>query len=254
MAEKIFQEAHESSTGSGIYLFSDALNWGPEGVPVEDDTIVIPEFLTCTYDLIPPSQPTISITSGSGSVVVTIIGTAGATHHLLYRGNDAEWQDGGSRVGDGDITVSGLSNNVNYFFMAYSEYGGLVSLASNAVDVTMTETADNDFDTILDDTASIWLEKFGETITYLPGSGGSRSILAIVNRPEASKISGLPHGSGAALIIEVANDVTTGISAAEVDRGRDKVQLPERFGDAVKTKRITNILAQDAGMIKLELQ
>lgn len=250
MTAKTFQG--NTATG-GLYLWSTAANWDPAGVPTPDDTIAIPAGLVCTYDIIPPAAPSMSVAAGSGSVVATIDGAAGVTNYLRYRGNHSTWQDGGSRSGDGTITVTGLSNDVPYIFEAYSASGGLVSLSSPAVAVTLAETVENDYDDLLVDTAPLFMDEFGETVIYKPRGGGSRTITAIVNRPAAGRIDGLPHGTGPHLTIDVYNDSSTGISAAELDTGGDKVNLAVRWGDTPQDRVISKLAGQDAGFIRLEV-
>ena len=83
-------------------------------------------------------------------------------------------------------------------------------------------------------------------------SSVSRQVLALVNRHPVSKAEGAPHGHGPRVEIEVANDSTSGISSAEVDEGRDKVRLVVVLEEEPQELRITKILSQDAGMLRLE--
>jgi len=112
----------------------------------------------------------------------------------------------------------------------------------------------NEFDQALIDSRADFLEVFGESVTYYPRAGGSRSITAIVNRERPETVDGAPHGSAPLLIIEVANDSTTGISSDEIDLGGDKVKLAVRIGKTTQQRVIRKILSQDEGMMKLELR
>ena len=112
----------------------------------------------------------------------------------------------------------------------------------------------NEFDQMLIDTNADFLAVFGETVTYWLASGGSRSITAVVDRERPADLDGAPHGSAPLLVIEVANDSTTGISSDEVDTGGDKIEVAVRIGESAQKRLIKKIISQDAGMMRLELR
>ena len=112
----------------------------------------------------------------------------------------------------------------------------------------------NEFDQMLIDTRADYLVVFGETVTYKPRAGGSRSISAVVSREPPEGLHGAPHGSSSVTTIEVANDSTTGINSNEVDIGGDNVNLAVRIGESVQDRPIKKIISQDAGMMRLELR
>ena len=112
----------------------------------------------------------------------------------------------------------------------------------------------NEFDQALIDSKDDFLTTFGETVVYWPRTGGSREITAIVGRDRPDDLDGVPHGQAPRLTINVANDETDGISSSEVDKGGDKVELAVKIGETAQQRRITKILYQDAGMMKLELR
>jgi hypothetical protein len=89
------------------------------------------------------------------------------------------------------------------------------------------------------------------TMVYLPRSGGSRTIEAIVEYPGPDLLNGLRGGSRPHLEILVDNDDTTGISSRELDTGGDKAQLSLRRGRTVKTVRLVELLAQDRAMLRI---
>jgi hypothetical protein len=111
----------------------------------------------------------------------------------------------------------------------------------------------NTFDQELTEITPEYLSTFGETVTYYPAAGGSRGISAIVERDGPAKLDDAPHGVSDKLIIQVANDATTGISSDEVNTMKDIVKVAVRIGDTAQDKLITDILSQDAGMMRLEL-
>ena len=90
-----------------------------------------------------------------------------------------------------------------------------------------------------------------ETIIYLPLSGGSRSISAIVSRPGPAEIGPLAGGSRPHIELLVKNDATKGISSDEIDTGGDRVTVALRKGITAVKLRITEILHQDAAMMRL---
>ena len=112
----------------------------------------------------------------------------------------------------------------------------------------------SEFDQELIDTAAEHLTTFGETVTYYPKAGGSRSITAVVSRQPPGSLDGAPHGHAPRLSVHVKNDATAGISSAEIDTGGDELNLAVRIGEAAENRRITKILNMDHGMLELELR
>ncbi|MBN1377855.1 MAG: hypothetical protein JXA04_01315 [Gammaproteobacteria bacterium] len=206
-----------------------------------------------------PEAPTITCEiSDDDEVTVSITGAAGATHYLKYKGtSDTEWQDGGSRSGDGDIIVSGLSVNIPYIFIVYSQIGsGPYSIPGLAVLTTLTtsSTSIGDYDSELIAAFDKVLAKIGKPVVYKPGGGGSRQIRAIIVRFPPAKVG--PSGSQGRTpkaIIAVKNDSTEGISSTELDTGGDKISYPVRIGqdpqDCLIGKKVTSNIAR----IKLEV-
>ena len=111
----------------------------------------------------------------------------------------------------------------------------------------------NEFDQELIDTAPEFLSAFGETVTYYPAAGGSREITVVVSRQGPAELEGAPHGASPKLTVEVANDATTGISSNEVNKMKDQVKVAVRIGQTAEKRLVTEIISQDAGMMKLEL-
>lgn len=88
------------------------------------------------------------------------------------------------------------------------------------------------------------------------GSSGftSRVIRAIVRRERPTDTGGAPHGRSPQIVITVANSTLTGIATSEVDLGRDMIMIPVRRGQTPQSRRITAIIAEDAGMVTYEVQ
>ena len=79
-----------------------------------------------------PAAPTITAWSvASGSITITVDGDAGVTNEMFYRAGGAGVPvSGGTRVGDGDITRTGLTNGTVYEVFAQSSTGGVYGPAS----------------------------------------------------------------------------------------------------------------------------
>jgi len=206
-----------------------------------------------------PAAPTVSVAAGTNSAVITIDGEAGCTHYLYYKKtSDTAWQDGGSKTGDGTLTVTNLSNNVAYIFVAISKNApGIFSLPSAAVELTLTAAAaaaESPFDELVKGTVDDFLMEFAEQIVYMPGGTGSRAIMAIVDREEPTELEGGAGAQSTLTYITVANDSTAGISSSEVNLNADKVEISTKIGQVVREKRIIGLIYQDAGMMKLEIR
>lgn len=106
------------------------------------------------------------------------------------------------------------------------------------------------------DSAEEFLDTLGgEEITYLPAGGGSRTINAIINRDQPAELGDAPHGHAPLAVIVVRNDSTEGISSDEIDiGGGDKVQYAVRLKKTPQARRITKIISQDSGMLRLEIR
>jgi hypothetical protein len=203
-----------------------------------------------------PEAPMMSVIASGNSVVASIVGDTGATHYLKYKGSSyTAWQTGGSRVGDGTITIVNLEYNVPYIFIAQSFLNGLWSLPAVAIIVTLAEAAAsrNEFDQNIIDATSEILNAMGESIVYLPAGGGRRPILAIVDREGQAGLPGM-RGTAPITTITVANDSTSGISSSEIDTANDMAELALREGDPVGQHIITKIISEDAGMMTLEVR
>ncbi len=90
----------------------------------------------------------------------------------------------------------------------------------------------------------------GETITYYPQAGGSRSIEGIVDR---DVVADIPGGRTPAARIMVRNSVTLGVTSAEFDRGGDEIGYPVNIGAAASRRGAKEMPSQTAGMILLEV-
>ena len=204
-----------------------------------------------------PTTPTVTVAAGTLAFTATISGDAGVTNYLKYKtASGSAWLDGGSRSGDGDITVSSLNNDVTYIIVVYSinDLTDVVSLPSYAQTVSFSSTAEGDFESDLADNADEYLTAFGEIVYYLPNGGGSREILGIIDYEGVSALGGAPFGTGPTINVTVKNDDTDGISTSEIDVGKDLITISTRIGKATENRRLVSIISEDAGMVTLEVR
>ena len=107
-----------------------------------------------------------------------------------------------------------------------------------------------------------FLEKFGETVYYLPDAhlsttaGSGREIKAVVDRQPKADMPESGQVLRRVLHIAVSNASagdTPGISATELNTGGDEILVPIREGETASLLRINSIVRQDPGMLTLEL-
>lgn len=200
--------------------------------------------------------PTLAVSLSGTTATATISDVDDAAIcYLLYRASsESVWTSGGQRTGAGTIAVTGLSANTQYHFVAYYELQGAYSIPSLAIIIeTDPAAATTDFDEAIYEDADIFLSTFGVQITYYPRSGGSRSIIGIVDQDLVSGVSGFPGANTPFARIAVKNSVTDGIASNEVDTGGDKIGYSVRVGQTAQQRRISRVLSQDYGMVTLEV-
>lgn len=99
--------------------------------------------------------------------------------------------------------------------------------------------------------------EFSESITYINRLGVRRVISAVVFRDGVRPLPGSSQARTPSVVVEVANDLATGIASSELEEGE---QIELDFARNGKLKRLSirrsgpdgkwNV---DAGMIRLEL-
>lgn len=91
-----------------------------------------------------------------------------------------------------------------------------------------------------------------EEVVYRPARGRPRRIKAIVDRQTHAAIGdGRPVQM---LVIEVDNSPATGITADELDTGRDRIEIARVIGGEPESRDIGQLLAQDEGRLTLEVR
>lgn len=102
--------------------------------------------------------------------------------------------------------------------------------------------------------ALMTLRHHGEECFYRPGGEGNRDVKAIVMRDPDEFLLGLSEARTVSAVVRVLDDDTDGVSAVEVDRGKDKFRYPDRLGGTEYVERyVHEILEQDGGTIVLGL-
>lgn len=112
-------------------------------------------------------------------------------------------------------------------------------------------------ESIRTDAVSVFLkaDEFAETIVYNPRGGGSRTILAIVDREPPSLFDELGNVLSVSFMVYVANDQALGITSTEIDVGGDKVRIAEAVNDlALKVCTILRVMDNDNGMLQLAVR
>jgi hypothetical protein len=115
-------------------------------------------------------------------------------------------------------------------------------------------------DSLLRDAKTLLIDvnTFGEQVVYYPHVGygespTSRTINAVVIR---NQIVTLDADGGESVVpvfeVYVANDATSGISAAELDTGGDQISLAVREGKTPERRSIVHLVNQDHGCLQLQ--
>ena len=99
-----------------------------------------------------------------------------------------------------------------------------------------------------------FLTIFGESAVYTKASGATRAITVVVDRQSATSILETPSAMRPDFQAWVANNVTTGITASELETSTDTLTIPKRVGGTNEVFAIGRIVTQDDGMLSLELR
>ena len=87
-----------------------------------------------------------------------------------------------------------------------------------------------------------------DRVTYIPRSGSSRQIYAVITRNQAKQPPGIDGGNLPAFEVLVENDSVRGIASDSIDTGGDKIELGKRVFNKPVIIRLTELLNHDAGM------
>lgn len=112
-------------------------------------------------------------------------------------------------------------------------------------------------ESIASDAVSVFLsaDEFAETVIYMPRGGGSRTILAIVDREPPALMDDAGNMLALSFMLYVANSGSEGITAQEIDTGGDRVLIAARVNDVQKkTCTIVRVMDNDNGMLQLAVK
>lgn len=112
-------------------------------------------------------------------------------------------------------------------------------------------------ESIASDAVSVFLsaDEFAETVVYLPRGGGSRTILAVVDREPPTLMDDAGNVMALSFMLYVANSATSGITAQEIDTGGDRIQIAAKINDAAKKNcTILRVMDNDNGMLQLAIK
>lgn len=101
------------------------------------------------------------------------------------------------------------------------------------------------------------LRQFGEEelIGYYPGQGDKpRRIKAIVVRNDPSVISEMGGVVGQSIVVTVLDDATEGISATQIDSGRDKVSVALETGGTEQLRSMVFVTSDANGFVRFLVQ
>lgn len=98
------------------------------------------------------------------------------------------------------------------------------------------------------------LYQFGESVTYYPLAGGSRSVTALVLRDELSVVAELGDVQSQSIVVRVLNDSTLGIASTEIETGGDEIAVALRLGEAATRRAIVRVQADSTGFLRILLQ
>lgn len=112
-------------------------------------------------------------------------------------------------------------------------------------------------ETIASDASLVFLneDEFAEQVVYLPKGGGSRTILAVVEREPPTLMDDAGNILSPSFMIYVANSNVAGIASNEIDTGGDRIQITNRVNEvAKKTCTIMRMIDNDDGMLQIAVR
>jgi len=95
------------------------------------------------------------------------------------------------------------------------------------------------------------LQQFGEAIVYRARLGGSREILAIIEREPPAIFDAAGNTVIPKFVVRVNNSCRSGISSNEIDTGGDHVSFVRKIGEVIpKTYSVGQVLSQSGGVLR----
>lgn len=108
------------------------------------------------------------------------------------------------------------------------------------------------FDSLFQQTGfPMLLAQFGESLEYVPRSGGSRTMTAIIEREPPAVMDAAGNAVVPQFIVRVYNSCRSGISSQEMDTGGDQVRFARRIGEVIpETYSVGQIISQSGGVLR----
>jgi len=93
-----------------------------------------------------------------------------------------------------------------------------------------------------------------EWVTYLPRSGSTRRIRAVVVRTPVESMPAATGSTRPVFDVTVKNDSADGISSDEVDTGGDRLKLAPNVNERPRTTHVLSVVEHNAGTMVLRVQ
>jgi len=100
-----------------------------------------------------------------------------------------------------------------------------------------------------------------ETLVYRPDGGTARNVKALVDRETPAPTAEAPRAMAPEIHVALVNQATSsdddtygGISAGEIDTGKDRIVIALRAGATAVERGLGPLVEQDGGMIRLEVR
>ena len=90
-----------------------------------------------------------------------------------------------------------------------------------------------------------------EEVIYRPDGGVARPIRAYVVREQPEAYG---RARAAVTTVQVLNHATDGITAAELNKGSDTIDVAERYGGTKKNRGVHRIIEQNGAYLLLEVR
>ena len=136
------------------------------------------------------------VVADTNSLTVSLTGVDAATHTLLYRLSTAtEWTTGGTRTGNGNVTISGLSAGT-YYVMAYSTLAGVNSTPGNLVTSTILDNPTQGDDYVSDTGITVTVDNDNLVVNITGKPGASHRVLYKTSTENVWKEGGVRSGDG----------------------------------------------------------
>ena len=180
-----------------------------------------------------PNTPIVSVVAGDSTLTVTIDGDGPVTHILTYKPIvAAAWIIGGTRVGDGSITVANLTIGT-YHVQAYSSNAGVYSTPSKLLVISIL---DSETDPISKAHDALW--------ELLEGSGDFTNLVAKGNRVKFAGNSRAPMKEQAITADYPQVRIVAVSSEPHSNRTSNGSSLKKRFAVQILTgdQRLTEVL------------